>query len=153
MRDAVGAPEANPVCLALLEAMQAVRDERPERIELVVKLDSLLQTVPPGTSGVNTPPDVGLETVNLVAARLLERIGQTGPAFRAARRTVWTGFHGAVTPRLRQAGRLAALAGDRQAAVRAYEHYLAVRTDPDPALIPQRDSVRAELAELRASAR
>ena len=53
-----------------------------------------------------------------------------------------------LTPRLREMGRLAALAGDREAAVRAYRHYLAIRTDPDPALIPQRDSVRAELAAL-----
>jgi hypothetical protein len=57
--DAVGAPEANPVCLAMLEAMQAVRDRRPDRVALVVQLDSLLLTVPPGTSGVNTPPDAG----------------------------------------------------------------------------------------------
>jgi len=147
-RDALGTPEANPVCLALLEAMQAVRDGRPDRVALVVGLDSLLQTVPPGTSGVNIPPAAGLETVNLVAARLLERVGLTAPAFRAARRTSWSGFHGAVTARLRELGRLAVLAGEREAAVSAYQHYLAIRREPEPALIPQRDSVRAELAGL-----
>ena len=149
VRDAAGRPEANPVCLALLDAMQAVRDERPDRVSVVVVLDSLLQTVPPGISGVNIAPDAGLETVNLVAARLLERVGLREPAYRAARRTVWTGFHGAVTPRLREVGRLAALAGEREAAVHAYEHYLAVRFDPEPSLVPQRDSVRAELAALQ----
>jgi serine/threonine-protein kinase len=152
VNDAAGRPEANPVCLAVLEAMQAVRDERPDRVGLTVALDSLLQTVPPGISGVNIPPDAGLETVNLVCARLLERVGLTGPAYRAVRRSVWTGFHGAVTQRLRDEGRLAALAGDREAAVRAYEHYLAVRFDPEPSLVPQRDSVRAELAALRRGA-
>jgi hypothetical protein len=40
------------------------------------------------------------------------------------------------------------LAGERDAAVRAYRHHLAIRRDPEPALIPQRDSVRAELAAL-----
>jgi hypothetical protein len=149
-RDALGRPEANPVCLALLDAMQAVRDERPDRVSVVMALDSLLQTVPPGISGVNIPPDAGLETINLVCARLLERVGFPGPAYRAARRTVWTGFHGAVTPRLRDEGRLAALAGDRDAAVRAYEQYLTVRFDPEASLVPQRDSVRAELAALLA---
>jgi serine/threonine-protein kinase len=147
-RDAVGTPEANPACLALLEAMQAVRDGHPVRVALVLRLDSLLLTVPPGTSGVNSPPDAGLEVVNLAAAHLLERVGLTAPAFRAARRSSWSGFHGPYSPRLRELGRLAVLAGERDAAVRAYRHYLAIRRDPEPALIPQRDSVRAELAAL-----
>jgi len=33
-------------------------------------------------------------------------------------------------------------------AVRAYRHYLALRADPEPALVPQRDSVRAALGAL-----
>jgi hypothetical protein len=49
---------------------------------------------------------------------------------------------------LRQEGRLAALAGDTTGAIRAYEHYLTLRTNPDPPFLPQRDSVVAELAEL-----
>jgi serine/threonine-protein kinase len=147
-RDAAGTPEANPVCLAVIEAMLAVREKRPDRVALVVRLDSLLQTVPPGISGVNGAPDAGLEAVNLVAARLLEEVGLIPPAFRAARRTVWSGFHGPETPRLRQMGRLAVLAGEPEAAKRAYEHYLAIRYHPEPALIPQLDSVRAELAAL-----
>jgi hypothetical protein len=48
----------------------------------------------------------------------------------------------------REEGRLAALAGDTTNAIRAYEYYLNVRDDPDPALQPVVDSVRAELAAL-----
>ena len=49
---------------------------------------------------------------------------------------------------LREEGRLADLAGDREAAIEAYRHYLALRTDPEPSLQPQIEQVRAELARL-----
>ena len=48
----------------------------------------------------------------------------------------------------REEGRLAALVGDTAAAIRAYRRYLDFRRDAEPSLIPQRDSVRAELARL-----
>jgi hypothetical protein len=50
---------------------------------------------------------------------------------------------------LRQEGKWAALAGDTAAAITAYEHYLLWRANPEPSMIPQRDSVRAELAALQ----
>jgi hypothetical protein len=50
----------------------------------------------------------------------------------------------------REEGRLAALTGDTAGAVRAYRHYLALQWDPELSLVPQRDSVRAELARLDA---
>ncbi len=49
---------------------------------------------------------------------------------------------------LREEGRLAALTGDRAGAIRAYQHYLALRSDPEPSLKPEVDRVRAELARL-----
>ena len=49
---------------------------------------------------------------------------------------------------LREEGRLAALAGDRAGAIRAFQRYLDLRPDPDPELKPQVDAVRAELARL-----
>lgn len=49
---------------------------------------------------------------------------------------------------LRMEGRLAAEVGDTEGAIRAYRHYLALRSDPDPTLQAQADSVRAALAEL-----
>jgi hypothetical protein len=41
---------------------------------------------------------------------------------------------------------LAAKTGDKVGAIRAYRNYLRMRADPEPSRIPQRDSVRAELA-------
>jgi hypothetical protein len=49
---------------------------------------------------------------------------------------------------LRHEGRWSALAGDTAAAIRAYRHYLLWRENPEPVLVPQRDSVRTELAAL-----
>ncbi len=50
---------------------------------------------------------------------------------------------------LREEGRLAALTGDPIGAIRAYQHYLALRSDPEPSTKPEVDRVRAELARLR----
>ena len=50
---------------------------------------------------------------------------------------------------LRQEGRLAAIVGDTAGALRAYDQYLTLRTDPDPPFRAQRDSVVAERAALR----
>lgn len=49
---------------------------------------------------------------------------------------------------LHEEGRLSALTGDTVGAIRAYQHYLALRRDPEPALRPEVDRVRAELAAL-----
>jgi hypothetical protein len=49
---------------------------------------------------------------------------------------------------LREEGRLAALLGDREGAIKAYSHYLALRYNPEPAVKPEVDRVRAELAQL-----
>jgi tetratricopeptide (TPR) repeat protein len=46
---------------------------------------------------------------------------------------------------LREEGRWAAFAGDTAAAIKAYRQYLLYRENPEPVLIPQRDSVRSEL--------
>ena len=51
---------------------------------------------------------------------------------------------------MRLEGKIAAKAGDRSGAILAYERYLLLRRDPEPVMIPQRDSVVAELAALRA---
>ena len=44
--------------------------------------------------------------------------------------------------------RLAALTGDTVGAVRAYRHYLALRTNPEPAMALEVGSVRAQLERL-----
>ena len=47
-----------------------------------------------------------------------------------------------------QEGRWSVLAGDTASAIRAYRRYLDWRENPEPALIPQRDSARVALAAL-----
>ncbi len=82
-------------------------------------------------------------------ARLYEAQGRTDRALRAVRRRWhWLGQPdmAGLAESLRLEGRLAARAGDRAGAIRAYRNYLRMRVDPEPSRIPQRDSVRAELA-------
>jgi len=54
---------------------------------------------------------------------------------------------------LREQGRLASLVGDRAGAIEAYSHYLALRHNPEPAVKPGVDQVRAELAHLMGEGR
>jgi hypothetical protein len=54
---------------------------------------------------------------------------------------------------LREEGRLAALTGDTAGAIRAYEHFLMLRPDPEPEMRPESDQVREELAKLLAEPR
>ena len=49
---------------------------------------------------------------------------------------------------LREEGRLAALTGDTAGAIRAYQHHLALRPDPEPEVKPEVERVGAELAKL-----
>ena len=53
-----------------------------------------------------------------------------------------------LTIALLQEGRWSAKAGDTTAAIKAYQQYLRWRENPEPALVPQRDSARAELTAL-----
>jgi serine/threonine-protein kinase len=90
--------------------------------------------------------------VNLVAARLHERNGDLAGALAAVRRRsgwfmLWPAF---MSTFLREEGRLAALTGDTAGAIKAYQHYLALRYDPEPAVKPEVDRVRAQLARLLA---
>jgi TolB-like protein len=87
---------------------------------------------------------------NLVLARAAEYQGDLPLALRALRRRA-TGFGASpifVSTFLREEGRLSALTGDTVAAMRAYRHYLALRRDPEPALRPEVERVRTELAAL-----
>jgi hypothetical protein len=99
------------------------------------------------TSWVLTP-------ANLVIARLREARGELDAALAAVRRRAYIpdlNEHRiliALPTSLRLEGRLAALSGDTAGARRAYRHYLALRSDPEPALRPQADSVRRALAAL-----
>jgi serine/threonine-protein kinase len=145
-RDITGARKIDAdVEIAVIEAMHADVARSPELRTITVRLDSLLRVMDyPGTN-------VGRASfANLVAARLLEKLGDVRGALNAARRRsdAWSQNNPYLAAHLREEGRLAALAGEREEAIRAYRHYLGLRSDADPALQPQVESVRRELRQL-----
>jgi DNA-binding SARP family transcriptional activator/TolB-like protein len=87
--------------------------------------------------------------VNILLAQAYEASGDDARALEVTRRGVW--FHAPrfLSTYLREEGRLAARLGDRAGAIRAYEHFLALRSDPEPVLRPERDRIRAELERLK----
>src|SRR5206468_11785915 len=85
----------------------------------------------------------------LIAAQLHEARGDIRGARDALRRQGGIYF---LSTRLQEEGRLSALLGDTAAAIRAYRHYLDLRNDPEQALRPQVDHVRAELERLGGAA-
>ena len=98
--------------------------------------------------------EMTIECFNPLIARLFASIGATDRALAAIRRRSQVGTF-LYPPGLAETSRLeglwAAETGDRTGAVLAYRRYLMFRTDPEPSKIPQRDSVRSELAQLEAS--
>ncbi|MEE8362396.1 MAG: hypothetical protein V3R71_09570, partial [Gemmatimonadales bacterium] len=88
----------------------------------------------------------------LTSAGLKADMGDSQAALSTVRRRYhWWSHpesHVLLPASLRLEGRLAAEVGDTAGAVRAYQHYLALRYDPDPQLQPEADDVRAELARL-----
>ena len=91
------------------------------------------------------------EWTSMAVARLHLRVGQHQQALTALRRRAAAvgsfPFEGSVEA-LRLEGLLLAKLGRKAEAIQAYKTYLWWRTDPEPSKIPQRDSVRAELAAL-----
>jgi hypothetical protein len=89
--------------------------------------------------------DVG----NLVLARLQERAGSVSAALATVRRREYFFNRAAfLSTYLREEGRLAALAGDTAGAITAYRHYLALRSNPDPELKADAESITRELWRL-----
>jgi eukaryotic-like serine/threonine-protein kinase len=163
--DSPGSLTSNTVCATLLEAKLTAASGAATAGAALDRLDSLIRSGPGGSR--NGPPvaftlspayvrsTVGIspcgfeDFVNLEVARLRERQGNLRAALAAVRRRPYA-YHLSdyLAPHLREEGRLAALTGDRQGAIRAYQHYLALRSDPEPALRPRVEAVRAELAKL-----
>jgi serine/threonine-protein kinase len=95
----------------------------------------------------------GAQVFNLAAARLHEKRGDIEAALAAVRRRANHGRDGpiALSTMLREEGRLAALAGDVEGAIRAYTHFLALRPNPSPRLRADAERVRAALSQLQAT--
>lgn len=126
---------------ALLEAQLAVDERRSDAALYVQRVDSMLLD-PVGT-------DRFALLGNPVAARVWEALGDHRRALAAIRRRE---FDRLINPYiaiyLRDEGRLAARTGDRAGSIRAYRHYLALRNEPEPSVVPEVESVRADLAQL-----
>jgi hypothetical protein len=83
----------------------------------------------------------------VIASRLYEARGDRLHALALTRRRSfwWTQL---LSTQIRDEGRLATLIGDTAGAIRAYRHYLALRSDPEPRLRADVERVRAALAAL-----
>jgi serine/threonine-protein kinase len=133
------------LCAATLQALQVGTSAHPLARARLAYLDSLART-----DVFEVCCGVAVQGANLVVARVAEYQGDLPLALRAVRRRA-SGF-GLVpiflSTFLREEGRLSALTGDTAGAIRAYRHYLALRRDPEPALRPEVEQVRAELTAL-----
>jgi serine/threonine-protein kinase len=125
----------------VLEAELAARRRSPDLPRLLARLDSAMTN----PSGLLEVPESG----NLVAARLYHEQGLLPQALAAIRRRPFNIFPSPLDATYdREEGRLAALNGDRQGAIRAYRRYLALRSAAEPRLQRQVAQVRAELEAL-----
>ena len=130
-------------CARLLEVLLEARDTTRTDAPMLTRLDSLM-------------PEVGWMRqgsvawlMNLTVARLRANRGEWEEALASVDRSLWI-FDGGELPAIRRIeGRVAAILGDTARAIRAYTHYLTLRTDPDPGPIREEwEQVRRELAVL-----
>ncbi len=131
-----------PICVAMLEAEQAAARGTPAAAAALGRLDSIM------LSGPTQSPYWALAG-NLTVARLRLAGGDTAGALGAVRRRInfYVNVAGLSTL-LRMEGDLAAALGDSAGAIRAYRHYLALRTDPEPVLADEMRQVRTALERL-----
>jgi serine/threonine-protein kinase len=132
---------------ALIEAWTATRRGVPQAPLLADAADSLWR----GITYEYAWRGVDIKWPSILLAQTYESQGRVDKALIAVRRRLLE--LGAPSPNwlaesLRLEGRLAQKSGDRAGAIRAYRNYLLLRTDPDPSFVPQRDSVKAELAAI-----
>ena len=123
-------------CGVLLQALLAAAEHRSDAGAAFGRLDSLLR------AGGGLPGWV------MEVARWREAHGDVQGALRAIRLRPRYAHILNLSYILREEGRLAALVGDREDAIKAYSHYLALRYNPEPSVKPEVDRVRAELASL-----
>ena len=127
-------------CALAIEAWRAVVEGRPNARVLMGRLDSLMLTGPAYHWAL---PDYR------IAARLWDSTGEPARALAAIRRRRMD-VHLYLAPDLREEGRLALRAADTTAAVTAWHQYLTIRSDPEPSLRGEVDSVRRQVVALEA---
>ena len=142
--DTNGVVGKSAMCAATLEALLTATTKSPEAASALWRLDSL------ASRGALSFPVTWLGAENLVIARLLEARGDVPRALAAVRRRVYGGLYPTtfLAPSLREEGRLAALSGDREGAIRAYRHYLALRASPELAHQADVQHIRDRLTAL-----
>jgi hypothetical protein len=138
-----GATGFIPLCEGILEARVEATAGGPAAASALARLDSLAANAPVTNGYI-------LLAANLTVAALREAQGEIPAALAAVRRRSYAPGFGEVglSTYLREEGRLAELAGERDAAIRAYQKFLALRRDPEPRLRGQRDVVRQALQAL-----
>jgi eukaryotic-like serine/threonine-protein kinase len=138
--NATGYP-GDRLCALMLAAMLAIDSDTPAQAVAAGELEAFLLR-----TGVLGGP--AHEHANLLLSRLHEARGDIEAALAAVRRRGRHPWGGYLSSYLRQEGRLAAQVGDLEGAVRAYRHYLALRSDPEPRLRAEAADVARELARL-----
>ena len=132
------------ICPLLLDAM---REHQRTPLGPAPALDALESVMIRGP-GLDLPGNLA----SLMVARWRFERGEHRAALRAVRRRPLTHnflFTIVLPAHLREEGRLAALVGDTTGAIRAYQHFVVLRDQPDPGLIADEvRQVQAHLADL-----
>jgi hypothetical protein len=131
------------LCHAMHEGMMADLTGAAERDRLLDRLDSLTTQLPSVHTWLH-------RAALLTLAHLYDRHGDPDRALQTLRRGYqWGGnLNPYLSTFLREEGRLAAITGDTTGAARAWNHYLRLRADAEPALRPQVDQIRDEFRRL-----
>ena len=139
------APSLDLISVTALEALYADRTGSPAAPLATARLDSLLARADYTTFSTGR---IGFAV--LTAGRLLEKYRGPAAALSAVRRrsTWWSNDMPYLAAQLREQGRLAALAGERDEAVMSLRHYLALRPAPEPSQAAEVEAVKKELARL-----
>lgn len=126
-------------CRTFLQGLRSIDGPESDRRQAAADLQQMVREgeIPPGTSP---------ELLHAVTVRALEGVGDIEGAIAVTRQHASVPY--ALAVRLRHRGRLAARLGDTAAALAAYEHYMRLRSDPEPAMIPERDLVVGEYLAL-----
>ncbi len=133
---------ANPVAALELRAVAACRSGASPAAEVAHRLEEALRRAGDAYQR--------LTAAQLVLAHCYERLGDVRSALRVVQRRPlhqWIGLP-LLSTFLREEGRYAAMVGDTATAVRAYRHYLALRTWADSTLHDRVTEVRTALAAL-----
>ena len=133
------AGEPSEICSPLIEALVEPRTA-PESSSALARLNSVM------TDG---PRSSLMGVANLKIAQLYAVRGDTTRALAAVKRRPYNDAVMAYIPAyLALEGKLSLAVGDSTRAREAFEHYLRLRTDPEPPLQPEKEEIETLLASL-----